>query len=147
MALNPNLAMAWGLSATSLTFSAAFEEATRRFDRYKKLSPLDPHAFFFDGARIALEVLNRDYGTAVEIGRRVGELSPGFATGLRHYLAALGHQGYVGEARLVREKLAALEPDFTVQRFLDRSPFERAADTEHYAEGLRRAGLPEGEGG
>ncbi len=147
LALNPNLAMAWGLSATSLTYSAAFEEATRRFDRYKSLSPLDPHAFFFDGARIALEVLKRDYGAAIEIGRRVSELSPGFAAGLRHYLAALGHQGYDGEAWLVREKLAALDPAFTVQRFLDHSPFERAQDTEHYAEGLRRAGVPEGDGG
>ncbi len=146
LALNPNLAMAWGLSATSLTYSAEFEEAARRFDRYKSLSPLDPHAFFYDGARITLETLKRDYDAAIEIGRRVSELNPGFSAGLRHYLAALGHRGYAGEARLVREKLTALEPDFVVQRFIERSPFERAEDTEHYAEGLRRAGIPEGVG-
>ena len=122
------------------------EEATRRFNRYKNLSPLDPHAFFYDGLRITLETLKRDYGAAIEIGRRVSELNPGFSDGLRHYLAALGHQGYAGEARLVREKLAALDPGFTVQRFIEHSPFERAEDTEHYAEGLRRAGIPEGDG-
>ncbi len=144
LALNPNLAMAWGLSATSLTYSAEFEEATRRFERYKILSPLDPHAFFYDGAWITLEMLKHDYERAISIGRHVSELNPFFSAALRHYVAALGHRGYLDEAHAVRERLLAMEPQFTVQRFLARSPFERPADTAHYAEGLRRAGVPEG---
>jgi len=37
-----------------------------------------------------------------------------------------------------------IEPGFTVQQFIGRSPFEQASDTAHYAQGLRLAGLPEG---
>jgi hypothetical protein len=37
-----------------------------------------------------------------------------------------------------------MEPAFTVQNAIHRSPMNVAADIERYAEGLRRAGLPEG---
>jgi hypothetical protein len=43
----------------------------------------------------------------------------------------------------VRERLLTLEPGFTVQRFLATSPFERREHRDHYAEGLRLAGVPE----
>ena len=49
LSLNPNLAMAWALSAIAYAYMGDPEEAERRNNRYKKLSPLDPHAFFFDG--------------------------------------------------------------------------------------------------
>ena len=48
LSLNPNLAMAWALSAITYAYMGEPEEAERRNNRYKKLSPLDPHAFFFD---------------------------------------------------------------------------------------------------
>ena len=46
--LNPNLAMAWALSAITHVYLGDADEAERRNNRYKALSPLDPHAFFFD---------------------------------------------------------------------------------------------------
>ena len=54
LSLNPNLAMAWALSAVAYAYLGEPDEAERRNNRYKQLSPLDPHAFFFDG------VLHRD---------------------------------------------------------------------------------------
>ena len=48
LSLNPNLAMAWALSAIAYAYLGDADEAERRNNRYKKLSPLDPHAFFFD---------------------------------------------------------------------------------------------------
>jgi hypothetical protein len=40
----------------------------------------------------------------------------------------------------------AIEPDFTVERFTATSPLERESDRNHYAEGLRLAGVPCGGG-
>ncbi|MBV8870553.1 MAG: hypothetical protein JOY65_14235, partial [Acetobacteraceae bacterium] len=40
-------------------------------------------------------------------------------------------------------RLLAIEPDFTVQRFLQIAPFVRESDRESYAQGLRLAGVPE----
>jgi hypothetical protein len=39
--------------------------------------------------------------------------------------------------------LLALEPDFTVERFLASTPLQREVDRELFAEGLRLAGVPE----
>ncbi len=147
LALNPNQAMAWGLSAVTHIFLGEFDEAARRFARYKRLSPMDPTSFFFDANMGLLELHRRDYGAAVMLGRRASELNPRFSCGLQHYLSALGHAGRLGEAAGVRERLLALQPGCTVQAAICQSPSENPAQAEHYAHGLRLAGLSEGTGG
>jgi len=143
LSLNPNLAMAWALSAIAFAYMGDPEEAERRNNRYKKLSPLDPHAFFFDAFFILIHLLKRDYESAVAVGRAVSEMNPSFSATYKPYLSALGHLGRSQEAAVVRRRLLAIEPDFTVQRFILTSPLERESDREHYAEGLRLAGVPE----
>ena len=146
LSLNPNLAMAWALSAIAFAYMGDPEEAERRANRYKKLSPLDPHAFFFDAFFILIHLLKRDYKSAVASGRAVSEMNPSFSATYKPYLAALGHLGRTQEAAVVRRRLLTIEPDFTVERFIATSPLERESDRDHYAEGLRLAGVPEGNG-
>ena len=43
----------------------------------------------------------------------------------------------------MRQRLLAIEPDFTIARFLETTPFEREEHREHYAEGLRLGGIAE----
>jgi hypothetical protein len=43
----------------------------------------------------------------------------------------------------VLRRLLVIESDFTVERFLATTPIERPGNREHFAEGLRRAGVPE----
>src|SRR6185312_9939300 len=143
LSLNPNLAMAWALSGVAHAYLGDWEEAERRVNRYKKLSPLDPHAFFYDTAFIIVALLKRDYESAVIAGRAVSEMNPSFSAAYKPYLAALGLLGRSQEAKSVRERLLALEADFTVQRFLDTTALERQADREIFAEGLRLSGIPE----
>jgi TolB-like protein len=142
LTLNPNLAMAWALSAAALAYIGDFDEAERRMQRYKKLSPLDPHAFFYDTVSIMVALLKRDHETAVALGRAVSELNPGFSSAFRLYLSALGHLGRREEADMVRKRLLSLEPSFTIRRFLETTPFERLQDREHISIGLKRAGVP-----
>ena len=40
------------------------EELRRRMDHYKRLSPLDPYAFFLDGGFILAPLLQRDHEAA-----------------------------------------------------------------------------------
>jgi DNA-binding SARP family transcriptional activator/TolB-like protein len=143
LSLNPNLAMAWALSAVTYAYAGDPEEAERRNNRYKKLSPLDPHAFFFDAFFVLIHLMKRDYETAVEVGRRVSQLNPTFSATYKPYIAALGHLRRDQEATTIRRRLLALEPDFTVERFLETSSMERESDKMHYAEGLRLAGIRE----
>lgn len=143
LSLNPNLAMAWALSGMAHAFAGDADEAERRLTRYKRLSPLDPHAFLYDTGFALAALLKRDYESAVTAARAVSEMNPAFAAAYKPYLAALGHLGREQEAELVREKLLGLEPDCTVQRILATTPLEQAGHRELFAEGLRRAGLRE----
>jgi len=144
LSLNPNLAMAWALSAITFAYQGDLEEAERRAERYRKLSPLDPHSFLFEMSFMFVHLLRHDYESTIAIGRQVGQMSPTFSAAYKPYLAALGHLGLIQEAAVVRRRLLEIEPDFTIQRFLAGSPFARSADREHFAAGLRRGGVPEG---
>ena len=112
--------------------------------RYKTLSPLDPHAFFYDVAFVLTALLGHDHEEAVRAGRAVSEMNPAFSMACKPYLAALGHLGWAEETAQVRERLLSIEPDFTIVGFLDACPCERAEDCEHFAAGLRLAGIAEG---
>jgi hypothetical protein len=71
------------------------------------------------------------------------ELNPGFTSTYKGYLATLGQLGNDREASRVLARLRGLEPGFNVRNALERSPMMRRVDLDLYADGLRRAGLPE----
>jgi tetratricopeptide (TPR) repeat protein len=141
LSLNPNLAMAWALSAITYAYMGEADEAERRNDRYKKLSPFDPYAFIFDGFYTVIHLLKRDYESAAAAGRSVTQMNPSLSAGFKPYLAALGHLGREQEAAVARRRLLAIEPDFTIERFLETTPLQREGDRDLYAQGLRLAGI------
>lgn len=147
LAINPNLALAWCLSGLAHCYIGELDEAIGRISHAKALSPYDPHGFFFDMALIMAHLLRHEHELAVEVGRRAVELNPIFSSSYKGLLAALGHLGRDAEARAVCARLLELEPGFTVADAVRRSPLTRSEDLAHYADGLRRAGLPEGEAG
>ena len=61
-------------------------------------------------------------------------------TRLARIHAELGNQA---QARAAAETVLALDPGFSVARFLDSAPLKDAAEREKFAAGLIKAGLPE----
>lgn len=143
LSLNPNLAMAWALSGYSYAYLGELDEAERRLIRYKKLSPFDPNAALFDTGLGIVALLKGDLEKAVAIGRAVSEMSPGFSTACKPYLGALGLLGLHDEAELIRKRLLAIEPRFSIARFLGNTPFEHPEKLDNWVRGLRIAGIPE----
>lgn len=143
IALNPNLALAWCFSGLAHCYLGNHDEALRRMYQAVRLSPSDPHLFFFDHAMIMPHLLLAEYESAAEIGRRASELNPWFSSAYKGYLAALGYLGRDRETVMVLTRLLELEPSFSVEEAVERSPMMRPEDIARYAEGLRRAGLPE----
>jgi len=143
LSLNPNLALAWCLSGLSSSYLGQHDVAIRQIEQARKLSPNDPHGFFFDMALMMPHFLTGNYEEVASIGRRAIELNPGCSSTYKGYLATLGLLGHEEEAHLVRTRLLALEPGFSVQSALERSPIMRRDDLALYAEGLRRGGLRE----
>ena len=144
LALNPNLAMAWAFSGFAHLYIGDCPEAERRMRRYKQLSPLDPNAFHYDVALCGIALINRDYESAVAIGRGLNEINPSFNSAARPYLAALGLLGHTAEAAVVCRRMLAIDPGFTIKDFSANSPFERQQDRELLARGLKLGGAPEG---
>ncbi|MEA2741515.1 MAG: hypothetical protein QOH05_4822 [Acetobacteraceae bacterium] len=143
IALNPNLAIAWCFSGLAHFYLGRHEEALNRIKQAIRLSPSDPHVFFFDMALTMPHLMNGDSASAVEAGRRAVELNPLFSSAYKGYLAALGWTQNPREAGAVLDRLLSLEPDFSVEVAVARSPLKRPEDIARYADGLRRAGLRE----
>jgi TolB-like protein/DNA-binding SARP family transcriptional activator len=141
--LNPSLALAWALSGLAHAYLGELEEADRRMRRYKALAPLYPGASTLDAAFVIISLLRHEHQEAVAVARQIIEISPTLLLVCKPYLAALGHLGLWHEAVQVLRRLREMEPDFSVARFLATTPFERLQDREHYAAGLRRAGVPD----
>ncbi len=143
VALNPNLALAWCFSGLTQSYLGNHDEALRRMYQAVRLSPSDPHLFFFEHALIMPHLMLAEYTGAAEIGRRAIELNPWFSSAYKGHLSALGHLDRGRETAVILARLLELEPLFTVEAAISRSPLARPEDLERYAEGLRRAGLPE----
>jgi tetratricopeptide (TPR) repeat protein len=143
LTLNPNLALAWCFSGLTHSYLGNHDEALHRINQARRLSPSDPHVFFFDMALIMPHLMSGDYASAIDVGRRAIELNPWFSSAYKGYLAALGHLNKTREAAEVLRRLLDLEPGFSVQEATSRSPLVRPQDIACYADGLRQAGLPE----
>jgi len=143
LSINPHLPLAWLFSGLAHCYSGQHDEAILRIQRAKKLSPLDPHEFFFEMGLTFSHLLRGDFETAIGLGRGALELNPSFSSTCKCFLSALGYAGGVEERAEVLTRLLALEPGFTVRNALERSPLSLPGDRVRYAEGLRRAGLPE----
>ena len=141
LAHNPNLAMAWVFSGMAHAYLGQHEEGLRRCEHYKRLAPLHPHAFFFDGGQLIPLLFLKRHAQVDALARQAVLLHPSFSFPYKLWLPALGHLGRTEEAAKVRERLLAIEPDFTLAKALRRGPIQRAEDRAHYEEGLRLAGL------
>ena len=143
LTINPNLPLAWGFSGLAHSYAGQHDDALQHIQRAKLLSPLDPHGFFFDTGLNLACLFTGKIKEAIEAGRRSVEMNPGFSAGFKAYLSTLGHAADREEGAKVLSGLLRLEPDFTIRNAIERSPFSLQADREHFADGLRRAGLPE----
>jgi len=143
LSLNPALPLAWCYSGLAQCYLGLHDAAIMQISRAQTLAPHDPHAFFFDTALMMPYFLRGDFEKALVSGRRAMELNPGFTSTHKGYLATLGQLGRVTEAARVLARLLDLEPAFCIRSALQRSPMKRLSDQRLYAEGLRRAGLPE----
>jgi DNA-binding SARP family transcriptional activator len=141
LSLNPNLPLAWAFCGLSQSYLGRHEEAIRHIGQAKRLSPFDPHGFFFDSALCLAHMLKHEHEAALRAGRRAIELNPGFSAVHKTLLAILGHLGRKAEASEMLAKLMLLEPRLTLEDAISRAPFLNADDLAHYAEGLRRGGL------
>ncbi len=140
--LNPNLPVAWTASAWSKIYSGDHATALRHAQMANALSPRDPHAFFIDHAAMTAHFFLKELAEADTLAETVLSKETSHASALKTRLAILGHLGRLDEAADHLTRLQKIEPSITVSAILSRPPLQKK-DLEYYAEGLRKAKVPE----
>jgi adenylate cyclase len=138
IALNPNDADGYAFLARALSFAGRPEEAIELIEKAQRLNPAAPRWYALNlGMALYLARRYDDAVTAFRKGRPLGD------AGYRWLAAAYGQLGREQDAKAAAAQYLKLTPDFSLTRHLQMLHFQHAEDREHYADGLRKAGLPE----
>jgi adenylate cyclase len=142
VALDANSAMAWNRSGWVNAYLDRPDVAIEHFQRAIRLSPFDPMNFnCFFGIRNAHFAAGR-YAESLAWCRKGMLERPELVWPLRSMAASLALLGRLCEAREAVRQLREAYPDISIAKIMAITP-HRGDYLERYAEGLRRAGMPE----
>ena len=120
--VNPNDALAWSLRGMLHAFKGEGRPAVKATQRGIRLSPLDPHRYFYEALAGGAELAAGHYERAVELSRRSLRANRMHASTFRVLAIALWQLGRHGEAREAVAELLRIEPRLRVSNWLRRSP-------------------------
>ena len=63
--------------------------------------------------------------------------------GSRLLAASYAHLGWTSEAKFWAQRVLRYQPDFTISDWIEKLPETDRAENEHFADGLRKSGLPD----
>ena len=136
--LDPNHAYTYALRADLLVMDGRPLEAITSVGQALRLDPHPPPWYYW--AKGEAEYAARQYESAVATLRHEST----YGTASRSILAAaLAQLGRYEEARLEGRLFMADFPQFRTAEFLETQPFRHEVDRQHFAEGYRKAALPE----
>jgi adenylate cyclase len=143
IALNPSSAQALTLRGWSFAAAGEPDEAIKLLEQARRLSPVDPEAFFTMSAMgFAYMTLGR-FGEALDWTRRALRERPTFGPALRFRAICLAELGRIDEAQATVARLLELEPSLTLSVLRARVPIRNSRLMDLFINGLRKAGLPE----
>jgi TolB-like protein len=137
LALEPNYADAWMLSAETKTHLGDHDAARTQVRRAYILNPYPPGWYYW--ARGFIEFASGDYEDAIET---LSHIATRRSSSQRILAAALAQLGRIDEARREGAEFLSRNPHFSIARWIAGHPAASAADMDRFAEGYRLAGLP-----
>ena len=141
--LNPNLASAWYASGWLRVWIGEPETAIKHFARFARLSPLDLFLARMHSATGFANALAGRYDEAVSHAGQALSEKPNMQLALRAAATSNALAGRIEEAQKVMAQLRQISPALRVSNLKDQTPLQRPEDLARYAEGMRKAGLPE----
>lgn len=140
--LNPNNVLVLAHAGFAYCMAGDLQEAILCFQRARRLSPVDPGAFFFLAGEAQALLLSGQYSECVEFARRSAATYDGWDSTYWYLAAACGHLGWTDEANKAIAKILSLSPGTTVSR-IHNLPIQDERRLAILLDGLRKAGLPE----
>jgi TolB-like protein len=142
-ALNPNLAVAWFFSGWVNNYLCEPEVAIERFAHAMRLNPLDPLVFGMQVGTAAAHFLAGRYDESSSWAEKALLENPRSLAAMRMAAASHALAGRFAEAQQAMARMRKIDPMLRVSTLTDLFPFRGPEDCARYAEGLRKAGLPE----
>ena len=143
LAVNPNLAQAWMLSAWLRVWRGEPDLALEHVARAVRLSPLDPSMYLMHGAMAYAHFLASRYDMASSCAEKAMRDNPTFLLAISVSAASNAVAGRLEPAQKAMARALEFNPGLRVSNLRDFAPFRQAKDLAVFAEGLRKAGLPE----
>ena len=143
LALNPHLSSAWQFGGLLKAFRGEPETAIEHLAHAMRLSPLDPSLYSMQTATALAHFVAGRYDESVLWAEKASREDPNFLPAIRIIATSAGNSGQLERAQKAAKRMLEIDPAFRVSRLTDHVPLRRPDDLARYAEGLRRAGLPE----
>jgi TolB-like protein/class 3 adenylate cyclase len=143
LAVNPNLATAWGFSGRVRVYSGEPEAAIEHLARAMRLSPLDSETYGFQGSTAFAHFFCGRHDEASAWAEKAIRENPNYLPVCGIAAASNAFAGRLEAAKLAMARLRQIDPALRVSNLKNQFPLRRAEDLAKFAEGLRRAGLPE----
>jgi len=139
---NPSNALAWLLKGTQHAFVGDGPIAVENTQRAIRLSPLDPHRYYYDSLAATAYLADHQFERALEFADRSLRANRTHTSSLRAKAIACWQLGKYDLARDTGAILMTLEPNLTISSWLDRSPSAGQKIGEEWAEVLNKIGVP-----
>jgi TolB-like protein/class 3 adenylate cyclase len=143
LALDPNLAEGWHLSGWVRIYLGEAELAIEHMAHAMRLNPLDPLIFGMQNGTAAAHFLACRYDAASAWAERALRINQSYSPAMRVGAASHALAGRLVEASKLVAEMRHIDPELRISNVAELVPFRRPEDVARYAEGLRRAGLPE----
>jgi tetratricopeptide (TPR) repeat protein len=141
--LNPNLAWVWHFGALTKACLGEPEAAIEQAFRAMRLSPQDPQMFAMQAATAFAHFLAGRYDAASSWAEAAMREQPNFLIATCVGAASAALAGKPAEAEKAMARLRQLNPALRLSNLKDLLPIRRQHDFARWADGMRKAGLPE----
>lgn len=141
--LNPNLAAAWFLGGFVRAWRGDPDSAIEHFTQAMRLSPLDPETYRMQAGMAVAHLFAGRFDEASSWAGKAFRDLPSFLMVVAIIAASHALAGRADEAQRAMRHLRQLDPGLRVSNLADWLPIKRRQDSAVFADGLRKAGLPE----
>ena len=143
LVLNPNLAAAWFLGGFLRLWRGEPDDAIERFAHAMRLSPLDSEMYRMQAGTAMAHLLAGRFDIASSWAEKAYRELPSFLMVVAVIAASHALAGRADEARRAMQHVRKLDPALRISNLKDWLPLQRPEHLATFADGLRKAGLPE----
>lgn len=143
LVLNPNLASGWLMGGFLQVWGGQSDGAIEHFARAMRLSPLDPEMYRMQAGMALAHLFAGRFDAASSWAEKAYRHLPIFLMVVSILAASHALAARPDEAQRAMKHLRQLDPTLRVSSLADWLPFHRPEHLSLFADGLRKAGLPD----